>query len=249
MRSTSYQHSSYTQRAPARRRIAGLLLALVANLLLVAMLLRMGPSLPRLAATKGAAIFNLLPERREARVRGTTRPRRSTTAPPRTASPRSSAAVAAAPVEMMTLSREEFAASDISRLPSHAEDREAGAGDEGGWRGKGGEAGEAGGGPNGERLYEAQWYREPTHAELAFYLPPGGAPPGWAVIACQTVEKYRVDNCRELGDSPPGSGLAGAMRRAAWQFLVRPPRIGGRTLIGAWVRIRIDFRPDGAIDP
>ena len=100
-------------------------------------------------------------------------------------------------------------------------------------------------------LYRAEWYREPSNAELNGYvkaMPPGG---GWALIACKTVANYHVENCQSMGESPLGSGLGRDMRLAAWQFLVRPPRHGGKPLIGSWVSIRIDFhvtvakRPSG----
>lgn len=140
---------------------------------------------------------------------------------------------------MLILSREEFAAADIAQLPSQATDgADAGTG--------GGAADGPGEGPGGERLYNAEWYREPTHAELAGYLPAGNTEAKWGMIACRTIEKYHVDDCHELGEAPAGSGLARALRQAAWQFLVRPPRIGGRPVIGAWVRIRFDFTRDVA---
>lgn len=105
----------------------------------------------------------------------------------------------------------------------------------------------------GKTLYAAEWFREPTDAELAFYLPKTGVPAGsWALIACRTVIGFRVEDCQEMGDSRPGSGLARAIRNAAWQFRVRPPRVGGEYKVGEWVQIRIDFTappPREAVEP
>ncbi len=70
----------------------------------------------------------------------------------------------------------------------------------------------------------------------------------WAEVACQTAPRFHVENCQPLADSPPGSGLTRAINEAAWQFLVRPPRVGGKPMIGAWVRIRISFSRSKASD-
>lgn len=102
-------------------------------------------------------------------------------------------------------------------------------------------------GPGGEPLYAAEWYVEPTSAQLAFYLPEGGAPENsYGIIACRTVANYRVEDCVELEDTP-GTRLAGTLRKAAWQFRVRPPREGGKPLIGAWVSIRVTWTRDGSV--
>jgi protein TonB len=94
--------------------------------------------------------------------------------------------------------------------------------------------------PGGQPLYSAQWHKRPSSAELATYLPPR-MQNGWGMIACRTVPDYRVEDCKEVGQSPPGSGLSRAVRLAAWQFRVRPPRLGGKPMIGEWVRIRIEW--------
>lgn len=94
--------------------------------------------------------------------------------------------------------------------------------------------------PNGEPLYAARWYREPTDRELAGYLSTANGP-GVALIACRTVPDYYVEDCVLLSESPQGSMMGRAVLAAAWQFRVRPARIGGREQFGSWVRIRIDY--------
>lgn len=91
--------------------------------------------------------------------------------------------------------------------------------------------------PNGEPLYAARWYREPGE-EIRGYL--STASPGWGLIACRTVPNFYVTDCVPLGESP-GSMLNRAMLAASGTFLVRPPQLGGRPLVGSWVRIRIDY--------
>lgn len=241
MRQASFQHSSYLDRASLRSRVTAFFLSLAISLLIIVMLLRLGASPPRVTDAESKPItVQLLPEAGapQPRARAVARIKRAIrrVTPPLPPPP-------TPPLNMMILSREEFAAADISKMPSHAANAADGA-DAG--KGSGSATDGDGAGPNGERLYNAEWYREPTHAELAGYLPAGNTQANWGMIACRTVEKYHVDDYHELGEAPAGSGLARALRQAAWQFLVRPPRIGGRPVIGAWVRIRFDFTHDAA---
>ncbi|KKC23805.1 hypothetical protein WP12_22965 [Sphingomonas sp. SRS2] len=141
------------------------------------------------------------------------------------------------PLPMIMVSRDVFASSDISRIPTR---RSEGAPSVGESTSNGRDDG-PGEGPGGERLYDPDWYREPTDAEMAYYMPKGAPRSGWGLIACRTVPDFRVEDCRELAESPSGSGIARAVRQAAWQFRVRPPRIGGKPVMGAWVRIRFDL--------
>lgn len=101
-----------------------------------------------------------------------------------------------------------------------------------------------GSGPNGEPLYAARWYTEPTRGEMEGYLSTARGP-GWALINCRTAPDWRVENCVLVSEHPQGSQMGRAVLAAAWQFKVRPPRVGGVSKVGEWVRIRIiyDSRP------
>lgn len=94
--------------------------------------------------------------------------------------------------------------------------------------------------PNGEPLYAAEWYREPDEVAMRSYLSTASGP-GWGLIACRTAPDFRVEDCVALSEYPEGSQINRAVLAAAWEFRVRPPRLGGRPLVGSWVRIRIDY--------
>ena len=144
------------------------------------------------------------------------------------------------PLQMIEVTPEEYKSADIANLGT------AGGGQQQGQElaqgPRPGDSARVGTAPNGEPLYAAEWYREPTNTELGAYMPkrmPEGG--GWGMIACKTAPRFKVEDCVELGQGPAGSHLAGAVRQAAWQFMVRPPRVGGKPMIGEWVRIRIDY--------
>lgn len=138
------------------------------------------------------------------------------------------------PLPFMELSRDQLAAADIGRMPAKGQGQGAA-------QGNSAQVAGPGEGPGGVQLFAAEWYRKPRDAELSPYLPASAPGNGWGEVACKTVDNYRVENCQALGESPRGSGFARAVRLAAWQFQVRPPRVDGKPMIGSWVRIRIDY--------
>lgn len=235
----AYRPPSPYERPPLRRRASGFALALGVNLLLLLVLLGIGKFAPIAEKPSSRAIVvDLAPESRSASAKSSESVRKPTPRekprplpkPPRIvlpAKPTIAPPPAEKPLPWIEMSKEEMAASDIGKLPK------AGSG-------SAGDSEEVGRGPNGEVLYAAEWARRPTDAELDGYMPKN-APDGWGLIACKTIPGDRVDDCIELGQDPPGSHLASAVRQAAWQFRVRPPRKNGRPLVGSWVRIRIDY--------
>jgi len=229
----AYRLPSPYDRTPLQRRLSGVALALGINALLLLVLLGLGIIPPPAQHTQRGLVVDLLPESRSAaptRSHETQqRPQQAETRkalpkPPRIVLPAKPTISSPPWIEM---SKEDMAAADLSNLPA------AGSG-------SAGDSEEVGRGPNGEVLYAAEWAREPTDAELGGYLP-RNAPDGYGLVACKTIPGDRVEDCIELDQSPRGSHLASAVRQAAWQFRVRPPRKGGRAMIGSWVRIRIDY--------
>ncbi len=154
--------------------------------------------------------------------------------PPRSPQPRTPVLPRAA-LPYLPMSKLDLAASDISRLGTAAGAPPGASGPETSGSAAVGE------GPGGVTLYNAEWVVEPSNAQLRTFLPRAVEAGSWALIACQTIAHNQVENCAQLGESPRGSGLSKAMRLAAWQFRIRPPRIDGKPMVGAWVRIRIDF--------
>lgn len=236
----AYRLSLPYAQAPLRRRLSGLALAVAVNVGLILVLMTLGVIPPPSQKTLRGIVVDLIPANRSASTAKSEKtkvphhqvatnrpvpkpppiilPVKPTIAPPPAPSTK--------PSPWVEMSKDEMAAADIRNLPA------AGSGG-------GGDSEVVGKGPTGEALYAAEWAREPTDAELAGYMP-RNAPEGFGLIACKTIPGDRVEDCVEL-DQSPGSHLASAVRQAAWQFRVRPPRKGGHALVGSWVRIRIDY--------
>lgn len=147
-------------------------------------------------------------------------------------------------VNVLWLTKPQYAASDIGRnQPQGPRNTENAAGAENGTGDAPGDSRLAEGkGPNGEPIYIAEWYKRPRQSELEPYIPQRArGRPGWGMILCKTAPNYRVVDCSEVSDGPRGAGYAGAVRQASFQFRVRPPRKGGKSLVGSLVYIRIDY--------
>jgi protein TonB len=142
-------------------------------------------------------------------------------------------------IPLIQVSPEEMAVSDIAKLPAPPARAKSRMGPP--TTGTPGDSERVpGAGPNGEPLYAARWYREPYDNELSGYLSTAQGP-GWGLIACKTVADFRVEDCVGLDEYPEGSSIMRAVLAAAGQFRVRPPRLGGQSQVGEWVRIRIVY--------
>ena len=239
MRLASPRTSSDWRRPSPGQRARAIALTLAAELIFLILLLGLNPSVIEKVESPGQPLtFDLAaptPEARKAAPRPKPKASKSASAPAQRKPITLPPTKALEKTPWVEISKEDLAASDISKLGTRGESSGSAAGSSASAMGPGA-------GPGGRQLYNAEWVVEPTDAQLAYYLPGGGVEAGSsAEIACKTIENYRVDSCTLLGESPMGSGLARAMRLASWQFKVRPPRIDGKPMVGAWVRIHFDF--------
>lgn len=245
MDATLPEHHTWLSRPSWRNRMVSFLLAAATTVLIALLMLAMGALVPGDDRQVSPLVAVQFPKPAGAKSPKAHAAAKHAPAPPHAQPPVAQPQVKPpVPVtSLLKMSKEEFAASDISNLPKHPE----ASGDNA--SGNSSSTYGPGEGPGGVHLYNAEWYREPSRAELSPYLSQAGGQGDWAMIACKTIEHYHVENCQELDESPPGSGLARALRQAAWQFLVRPPRVDGHVLIGSWVRIRFTFSKPPAHDP
>lgn len=250
--SAAYRLPTTLDRSTTRRRATVLALAIGLELLIILALLGFGAGRPPVPMVQSGALTidfipNMAPEPDVTRRQRPSSPAKPAPVTPRPLPPRPRIILpvpaASHALPMLVLTPRDYASADIAKLGSKGVASPVDQGDDAQLADGAGDSERVGTAPNGQPLYAVAWYREPTNQELAGYLPekmPENG--GWGLIACKTVNGYRVDDCIELGNSPPGSHLASAVRQAAWQFRVRPPRKGGRDMVGEWVRIRIDYQ-------
>jgi len=256
----SYQPSS------DRRRVLSLALTIAAHCLIVFLLLRLAPVFDAAPETGRSLTVTMLPvgdhqapaaaARAKAPAASAAKASRDRTpeppAPPKPPLDETPVPPPDTPFPgYIMLSQRDYAASDVGKMPSRRQSggagRELASADQGqGDADSGDSSAGAGTGPSGQRLYAAEWYVRPARSQTDPYMPRTLPVGSWGEIACRTAPNYRVEDCVQLGDSRPGLGLARALREAAWQFKIRPPRINGKPQIGAWVRIHYDIVEKGA---
>jgi hypothetical protein len=234
---------------PLRQRATALAITILVHLLLLYLLLRLAPrEFAPMGKVGSLMTFSVMPgptaepARQKAAAKQAPAQPKATTPPPLPAAPQPPIVKMPTPLKMpdnfIELSRSDVAQVDTAMTTPHAGPAGGAAAAAGGGSGEGDTPSTMG--PNGQLLYAAEWYRRPMEAELSTYMPRRQLPEGaWGEIACRTVARFHVEDCEELGDSFPGIGIARGMRQAAFQFLVRPPRVGGKSMVGTWVRIRI----------
>jgi protein TonB len=246
MHSASDQPSSEKRRFTLPRRTTSIIITVIVHLLLLLLLITLSP--PRTFIPMGGSRLISIAvssdqneaskAKSQSKAKAATKPSKTTAAaaaskpvpPPPVPNPN------APEVQILKLTHDEMVGLDAT-LRSHSNNVGQQSADASSSGDSSGDSAKAGTGAHGEQLYAAEWYREPTHAELSTYMPVNRV--GWGEVACRTVARYHVEDCYELDESPRGSQISRGVREAAWQFLVRPPRVGGRLMVGEWVRIRI----------
>lgn len=250
--------ASYRSPPDRRRRAISLALTIAAHIL-IALLLLLLPNSPltRMGPSSALTTFDVSdsgspsPSKAQAKKQAAAAPRGGAPEVRPKPTPPQDQPVPPPPPEvvqnnMLIMDRASFAATDVGKIKGRKSARAlAAAGDangDGGDAGGGNDTPGAGMGPGGQRLYAADWYVRPPRTALNPYMPPHDVPAGsWGEIACRTAPNYRVEDCVQIADSRPGLGVSRAMREAAWQFRVMPPRINGKQQIGTWVRIHYDI--------
>lgn len=204
MRLATIQSQADWRRPNARQRVLVIALTLLAELLFLLVLLGFGPSSwspPRKVSEVTDVVF--LPEPPAPHA-----PAPSQSAKAKAPAPIHAPVIPPTPLAkspFLELTKEQFAAADISKLGSAA--------GHGTTSGEGSSA-SVGVGPGGATLYRAEWYRRPTDAELNGYMTKSVEPGSWAEVACKTIPDNRVENCQSVAESPAGSGLSRAIRLA-----------------------------------
>lgn len=253
MSALAYIPDTSADREPPARRWGAIALTVAIHLLLLLMLLRLAPDILPMSKSGSMATFDVSPDRKAdndqpANEQRKDRPaaRKAAEAARQQPQPKRQEQASETPGQItlpdgfIKLDRQQYRSTDIAGIKGAPSDTaSANAGSDSGSADGGGASG--GGIPGPEQLFDADWARRPTDAELAFYMPKNRRVTGAGLIACKTVPGNRVEDCRILGETPPGSGLGRAVLNASWQFRVKPPRVGDRPTIGAWVRIRIDY--------